>query len=74
MPAAASTSEMISRSLPRGEARVVADDQALAGVLVLVNVVRHGVAHAAHVVEGEVVGDDAAPAVGAEFDWSGHVR
>jgi len=35
---------------------------------------RHGVADPANVVEGEVVGNDAAPSVSAEFDCSGHRR
>ena len=56
----------------RDEARVVADNQAFAGVFVLVNVVRHRIADAAYVVEGEVVGDDAAPTVGAKLDLCGH--
>ena len=71
MPAAARTSEMISAA--RGsEARVVPDDQAFAGVLMLVDVIRHRVPDAANVVEGEVVGNDAAPSVGAEFDLGRH--
>ena len=52
----------------RGEARVVAYDQTFAGVLVLVDVSCHRVADAANVVEGEVVGNDAAPSVGSELD------
>ena len=53
----------------RAEARVVADAEALGGIfLCCVNVGGDGFGGGAHVGEGEVVGDDAAPAVGAEFD------
>ncbi len=52
-----------------GEARVVADDDAAAGVFILENVGGDGARDATHVVEGEIVGDEAAPAVGAEFDF-----
>ena len=62
----------LRRSL-RSEARIVAYDQAFAGVFVLVDVDRHGVAYAPHVVEGEIVGDDAAPTVGPKLDLCAHV-
>ena len=55
------------------EARIVAHHQAFAGVFVLVNVDRHGVAYAPHVVEGEIVGDDAAPTVGSKLDLCAHL-
>jgi len=37
----------------------------------LVDVMRHRVADAANIVEGEIVGNNATPSVGAEFDCSG---
>ncbi len=55
----------------RGKARVVADDQAFARVLMLVDVDGHRVANAPHVVEGEIVGDDAAPSVRSELNLGG---
>ena len=56
----------------RAEAGVVADDQALLRFVVRVNVVSDGVSHAANVFERVVVGDDAAPSVSSELDFSGH--
>ena len=50
------------------EAGVVADAEALGGVFLGVNVGGDGLGGDAHVGKGEVVGDDAAPAVGAELD------
>jgi hypothetical protein len=52
----------------RGKASVIADNDAVLRVLVLKNVRGDRAGDAAHVVEGEVVGDNAAPSVGAEFD------
>ncbi len=57
----------------RAEARVVADAEAFGGIflaepLLGVDVGGDGFGGGADVGEGEVVGDDAAPAVGAEFD------
>ncbi len=58
--------------IARGKARVVPHQQALADVLMLVRVVGDGIADAAHILEGVIVGDDAAPAIGAEFDFRCH--
>jgi hypothetical protein len=38
------------------------------------DVVRHGIAYAAHVVESEIVGNDAAPSVSTEFDGGSQVN
>ncbi len=54
----------------RAEAGVIGDGDAGRGVFLLEDVVRDGGGGDADVGEGEVVGDDAAPAVGAEFDDS----
>ena len=51
-----------------GKARVVADQDAALGLFRANDVARDGVRHFANVFEGEILGDDAAPAVGAEFD------
>ena len=60
---------MISGEAARSETGVVANDQALARVFMLEDVGGDGGRHAAHIVEGEVIGDNAAPTVGAEFDF-----
>ena len=56
----------------RGEARVIADDYSALRVLVFQYVGSDRARDPAHVVEREVVGDDAAPAVGSEFDFLSH--
>ena len=53
------------------EAIVVADQDAFAGLLGAHDVARDGAGHLADVFDGEIVGDDAAPAVGAEAN-GGH--
>src|ERR1700684_4370911 len=53
-----------------GEAVVVADDHAFAGVFTADDVASDGVRDDARVRVSEIVGDDAAPTVGAEFDPS----
>ena len=68
MPAEASVSEMASAKLRDSKARVIADHQPFADVLVLVHVVGNRIAHPANIVEGVVVGDDASPTIGSEFD------
>ena len=56
----------------RAEARVVADADSLVRIFLRVNVGGDGLGGDAHVRESKVVGDDAAPSVGAEFDlWDG---
>ena len=50
------------------EARVVADQDAAAGLFRAHDVARDRVRHHAHVVEGEILGDHAAPAIRAEFN------
>ena len=50
------------------EARVVADNDSARGIFMFQNVAGDGSRNAANVVESEVVGDQAAPTVGAEFD------
>src|SRR5208337_4782682 len=62
----------VGKSL-RAEPRVVADANALRGIFLRrsyagMDVRRDGLGSGAHVSESEVVGDNAAPAVGAEFD------
>ncbi len=56
------------REIARLEARVIADNQTFAYVFMLMDVVGDGVADATHILEGVVVGDNAAPTVGSEFD------
>jgi len=52
------------------ETVVVADEHAFASVFAADDVAGDGVRHDARVRVGEIVGDDAAPAVGTEFDRS----
>jgi hypothetical protein len=53
-----------------GKSPVVADDDLLAPFAVGCQVDRKALGAASHVVEGVILGDSAAPAVGAEFDDS----
>ncbi len=57
---------------PRGvlgeKAGVIADEEAMRGVLMPQNVRSNPARHAAYIVKSKIVGNDAAPAVGAEFD------
>ena len=59
------------RKVLRGEAAVVGDHDALARLAPIDDVARHAVGAAAHVLEGELVGDPGAPAVGPEHDRRG---
>ena len=55
-------------SAVRQETRVIADNHAASGIFVLEDVAGNRASHAAHVVESEIVGNEAAPTVGTEFD------
>ena len=57
-----------ARETLRAEARVVADQDAALGLFGAHHVARDGVGDLADIFEGEIVGDDAAPAVGAKFN------
>src|ERR1700678_1161069 len=59
-----------SRGLWRHKASIVTDDYSTAGVFVLENISRNRTRNSPHVVKGEIVGDDASPTVGTEFDGS----
>ncbi len=56
----------------RTEARIVGQQDAPGGVLMPVDVVGDGARDTAHIFKGEVVGDDGAPAIGAELDCRSH--
>ena len=53
----------------RAEARVVANADAFRGVFSRQDIAGDGGGGGAHIIEREVVGDDASPPVGAEFYW-----
>ena len=61
----------MSRALGQ-ETRVITNHNtdAESGGLVLEHITRNRSSHAAHVIESKIVGDKAAPAVGAEFDFA----
>ena len=59
-----------TRCTLRGKPRVVADDDPSPAIFILQNVGSNGPGHATYIVEGEIVGDNAAPTVGSEFDFS----
>src|SRR4029077_3660644 len=54
--------------LPGDEASVIADENAASRVFMFQHIRRDSPRHASDIVKSEVVGNDAAPAVGAEFD------
>src|SRR5260370_35385420 len=56
----------------RSKARVVADDHAVRGILILQDIGGDSAGYAAHVLEGVILGDHAAPAVRSEFNLSSH--
>jgi hypothetical protein len=56
----------------RAKARVIADDDPVLRVFILQHIGRDGPSHAADVLEGIVVGDHAAPAIGTELDFRNH--
>src|SRR5205085_6797961 len=58
-----------ARSAIGSVACVVSDEHSAIGILVFKNVSGNGACHATHVLECKVVGDEATPAVGAEFDF-----
>src|SRR5256885_1342926 len=60
-------------AMPSGEAMIVADDDALARVLAAYYVTGDGLGYHACVREGEVFGDDAAPAISSKSNRS-HCR
>ena len=68
MPVAATTSAQARGKGFRSEAGVVADAEAFGGIFLLVHIGGNGFGGDAHVGKGEVVGDDAAPSVGAKLD------
>ena len=53
---------------------VVADDDALARIFAAHDVTGDGLCHNPRVRERKILGDDAAPAIGAECDVVCHVR
>jgi hypothetical protein len=57
-----------AREVLRGEAPVVADDDAPVRRAGRLEVLGHAAGAAAHVVEGEVLGDGRPPAIGSEPD------
>ena len=68
MPAPADGLSRDPGRLRRKKTSVVADDDAASGIFMPQNVGRNPARHATNIVEGEIVGDNAAPAVGAKFD------
>ena len=60
------------RGAGRGEPGVVSDDDAALRILVLQHIAGNRPRDTADVVKGEVVGDEAAPAIGPEFDFLCH--
>ncbi len=57
----------------RGEAGIVANDQALVGHASVVEVIGQALRAVPYVAEGEVISDDTAPAVSAESDCRLHI-
>src|SRR5262249_50725506 len=56
----------------RAKTRVVPDDHAVSGLFVLQNVGGNGPSHAPDIFKGVIVGNHAAPAVGAKLYLSSH--
>src|SRR5262249_35737892 len=60
-------------SKPAGaETGVVAYDDSATRIFIFQDVRSNGASHAAHVLEGEIVGDNAAPTVGSKFNFVHH--
>ena len=60
--------------LPSGESGIVTDDQAISDRAIGPQVVGQALGAAGYIGKGEVVRDDAAPAVGTEFNCIVHSR
>jgi len=52
----------------RGETSIIANDQALFIEPILLEIFRYGLSTDADIVEGEILGDNPSPPIGAEYD------
>ena len=57
-----------ARGLLGEKASVISDENAMGGIFMPQHVSGNPARHAAHIIEGKIVGDEAAPAVSAKFD------
>jgi hypothetical protein len=58
-----------SSKILRGEASIIANDQALFIEPILLEIFCYGLGADAHIVEGEILGDNPPPPISAELDW-----
>jgi hypothetical protein len=61
-----------SSKILRGEASIIANDQTSFIESVFLEIFCYGLSTDAHIVEGEIFGDNPSPPISAEFDWISH--
>jgi hypothetical protein len=61
-----------SSKILRCEASIIANDHALFIKSILLEIFRYSLSTDAHIVEGEIFGDNPSPPIGAKFYWISH--
>lgn len=61
-----------SRKVLRGEPCIIANDKTRVVKLLLFEIFCNSLGADTHIIEGEILGDNPPPPIGAKFDWDSH--